>query len=127
MDGIVTEEQQETQDTQQLKNKQTTTLRAFTNKRKEIDELATSGENLHLVKTAMDELKQLKEQCESAHIEYMNALPDEERQPEQKKYEPNRLKIIGGMQTILTIYLQPVDQLVDPEGQTHQPVPPVQV
>jgi hypothetical protein len=100
MDGIVTEEQQETQDTQQLKKKQTSTLSAFTKKRKEIDELAKSSENLHLVKTAMNDLKQLQKRCEAAHFEYINALTAEERQLEQKKYEPNQLKIIGGMQKL---------------------------
>ena len=71
-----------------LRVKQTSGLAAITRKRTEITRLMANDENLHLAKSALDDINDLFIKYQDIHHEYLSTLPlEEDKEREVTRYE----------------------------------------
>ncbi|XP_068205264.1 uncharacterized protein [Palaemon carinicauda] len=78
-----------------LKNKQTAALSALTKKRNEVSKCMEKPDNLHLVKTGMEEFEEGLKKYKDCNSDYLSQLPVNEHQSEIKRFEDNELSAIG--------------------------------
>ncbi|XP_066955790.1 uncharacterized protein [Macrobrachium rosenbergii] len=78
-----------------LKNNQTAALSALTKKLNEVSRCMEKPDNLHLVKTGMEEFEDRFNKYKDCHSDYLSQLPVSEHQPEIKRFEDKELSVIG--------------------------------
>ena len=91
--------QRYTEELKLRKNKQTTAISTITKKRHELYELNKNSDNLHLVKSGLEEFDQLSSRYYSCHQHYLELLEGTEESDVQeanaKRYDEHQLVIMA--------------------------------
>ncbi|XP_068203742.1 uncharacterized protein [Palaemon carinicauda] len=78
-----------------LKNNQTAALSALTKKLNEVSKCMEKPDNLHLVKTGMEEFEEGLKKYKDCHSDYLSQLPVNEHLSEIKRFEDKELSALG--------------------------------